>query len=197
MANDAASQRTPDEVQHEIEQTRAELDSPLDEIGKRLSPHEMKERAVDYVKDGASRIGDTVQRNPVPVALTGTLLAAALLARRRLHVREAREREEQFRAVWDRVSAAIERPHAFSRAGGTVSEALGKAVARTGEAALDAREGLARLVGEAGTRAQSLVAAGRSRALVESIEEASRERPFLALGVALAAGALLATLIRR
>ncbi|MEW6272695.1 MAG: DUF3618 domain-containing protein [Thermodesulfobacteriota bacterium] len=193
MPNAGQHERTPNEVQEEIEQTRAELDSTLDEIGKRLSPQEMKERAVDYVRSGATRVGDTVQRNPVPVALTGTLLAATLLARRRLHVRKAREREEQFRAVWDRLSAAIDRPHGFSRRGMSMSDAVG----RMGEIASDARDGLSHLLGSASAGAQRMVEAGRARPLLETLEETSRQHPLVSLGVALAAGALIATVLRR
>ncbi|HEY8515332.1 MAG TPA: DUF3618 domain-containing protein [Candidatus Binatia bacterium] len=206
MPNSGQHERTPNEVQEEIEQTRAELDSTLDEIGRRLSPQEMKERVVDYVKSNASRVGDTVQRNPVPIALAGTLLVATVIARRRLSARKAREREEQFRAVWERLSSAIERPHAFSR-----RLATSDAVGRMGELAADARSSFSHFLDDASTRARDFMDSGRAqplldrarplvdraRPLVETLEQTSRTHPLASLGVALAAGALLVTLLRR
>jgi len=129
-------QKTPDELQEEIEHTRAELDSTLDEIGRRLSPREIKERTVGYVKETAESLSETLQRNPVPVAIAGTALAATLLARHRASTRVAREREEQFTVLWDRLVDAIERkPSAFS-AGDTMS--------RLSNLATDAKDELSR-----------------------------------------------------
>ncbi len=164
-------EKTVDEIQEEIEHTRAELDSTLDEIGRRLSPSEIRNRTVSYVKHTAEAVRDTVQRNPVPVTVAGTALAALILARRRSSARRAREREEQFRAVWDRLVGAMAggRPSAFS---------AGNLTGRTSDLATDASDHLVQVLSDAIARAQErreALAATASRAshvLGERLENA-------------------------
>lgn len=70
----------PDDVERDIDQTRARLDKNVDELQQRLSPSGIADEAVQYVRDGGeavgrglgalgASIGRTVRDNPVPTAL--------------------------------------------------------------------------------------------------------------------------------
>jgi len=107
VSDEAKEQRTPATVENEITQTRAELDHTLDEIGRRLSPQEIKERAVDYAKDSALEVTHAVQRRPLPLVLVCVVAGAALWLRHRLEMREQRERADRIRELWNRVASAL------------------------------------------------------------------------------------------
>jgi ElaB/YqjD/DUF883 family membrane-anchored ribosome-binding protein len=200
VANATEKSRTANEVQEEIEQTRADLDSTLAEIGKRLSPHEMKERAVDYAKDTASAVSDAVQRNETALMLVGAIAAAVLLARYRLHLRREHERAEYVRAVWDRICAALPESHEPQRLSATITDVAD----RIGELTHEARLGVSQTVGDAAAGAQRLLHTDAAARLIEptkrvaaSIEDSSREHPLMTLAIAALAGTLFGTTLRR
>jgi ElaB/YqjD/DUF883 family membrane-anchored ribosome-binding protein len=63
-----------DEIQHDIERTRGEMETTLEAIERKLSPRQLMDQAVDTMRDFASdtsRIGDAVRENPLPLALIG------------------------------------------------------------------------------------------------------------------------------
>lgn len=202
MRNQAAQQKSADEIQEEIAQTRAELDGTLEQIGRRLSPEEMKERAVEYARDTAGQaveyardtagqIGDVVQRNPLTVAVAGTVLIATAIARHRAGTRRAQLQEDQLRVLWDRIASAVE-----SRAQGL---RLPTDLRGATHLAHDVRDGLAHALDEAAVQSQRLgsVANEGAKRVVASLEQSSREQPLLTLLGAVAAGAVLTTLLRR
>lgn len=68
--------KSPDEIEEDISETRAELGVILDELERKLAPRHLLERGVDMLKDsmsgdGSSKIGETLRGNPVPLALIG------------------------------------------------------------------------------------------------------------------------------
>ena len=68
--------RNSEQLQREIERTRAEMGETLESIRHKLSPGELFDQALDYFKrSGPSEftrnLGDTVKHNPVPVTLIG------------------------------------------------------------------------------------------------------------------------------
>jgi ElaB/YqjD/DUF883 family membrane-anchored ribosome-binding protein len=73
------SNRSAADLEREGEQIRADLDRTLDEIERKLSPGELLDRSVEYLRDNGGEFlaeaGATVRSNPVPVLLT----AAGLL----------------------------------------------------------------------------------------------------------------------
>lgn len=66
---------SPEQIEHEISATRADIDETLDALQNKLSPGELLDQALSYAKDGggefAANFGRTVRDNPVPVALLG------------------------------------------------------------------------------------------------------------------------------
>lgn len=88
----------PEVLEDEIERSRERISTDLDQLGERLSPHHLKERAQDALEDKARRAGrrlvDLIRNNPLPfigAGLAGILVLARgkrgkrKIARRRRH----------------------------------------------------------------------------------------------------------------
>jgi hypothetical protein len=59
-----------------VKQERAEVERTLDELQERLSPGQLIDQAVTYLRgsggaDLMRNLGETVKRNPMPLALVG------------------------------------------------------------------------------------------------------------------------------
>jgi Protein of unknown function (DUF3618) len=68
------------EIEREVREQRADVERTLDAIQDRLSPGELIDQAVTYVRDGAGgdffrNLGNSVRHNPMPVALIGVGVA--------------------------------------------------------------------------------------------------------------------------
>lgn len=193
--------RTSETVEREIAHTRSELDDTLDVLSNRLSPHEIKERAVDYAKDTATSVGAAVSERPYRAAAAVSLLTAFLWIRHRRARRLHDEQEELSRAVWERIAAALDRPaNGFPRAHATLSSAAD----RLGGLALDARDTVSHAVGKATARTRDLIDGDAARTFadavrrtVTTIEHRSREHPLIAIGIAAALSGVIFTRIAR
>jgi ElaB/YqjD/DUF883 family membrane-anchored ribosome-binding protein len=73
-AKPGATNRSPADLEREGEQIRADLDRTLDEIERKLSPGELLDKSVDFLRNNGSEFireaGETVRNNPIPVLLT-------------------------------------------------------------------------------------------------------------------------------
>ncbi|MCQ4306664.1 DUF3618 domain-containing protein [Pseudomonas stutzeri] len=71
---DAEAQKDPAELEREIDQTRAEIGNIVHALESKLSPGELIDTALGYVKGGGgeffSNLSNTVKANPVPTVLT-------------------------------------------------------------------------------------------------------------------------------
>jgi len=71
---DAEAQKDPEELEREIDQKRAEIGNIVHALEKKLSPGELMDTALSYVKGGSSEffanLSNTVKANPVPTVLT-------------------------------------------------------------------------------------------------------------------------------
>lgn len=78
------STRTPEEIERDIENTRAEIDHTLDVIQKKLSPRNIVNETVDQVVGGAggfaSSLGRSAKDNPIPFVLVGLGLGWLMMA---------------------------------------------------------------------------------------------------------------------
>ena len=77
--------KSPEEVQREVRQSRAEVEQTLDAIQERLSPGQLFEQAVEYMRssngnDFVRNLGTRVRDNPLPIVLVGTGLAWLILS---------------------------------------------------------------------------------------------------------------------
>ncbi len=67
--------RSPEQIQRDIQRTQSEIGETLEAIKRRLSPEEIMNRATAYLRAGPGEfgrnLGRTIRDNPVPVALIG------------------------------------------------------------------------------------------------------------------------------
>jgi Protein of unknown function (DUF3618) len=125
--------KSPQAVQREVQQSRAEVEETLEAIQERLSPGQMFEQVVDYMRssngsDFLRNLGTMVRDNPVPVALVGTGLVWLMLCSSRSGRREYDEDDD------------LPEPYGESHRGNELSEDAGQG-ARWGESAREtARE---------------------------------------------------------
>jgi hypothetical protein len=77
--------KSAEEVQREVRESRAEVEQTLEAIQQRLSPGQIFDQAVDYMRGSGGQeflrnLGATVRDNPVPMVLMGTGIAWLMLA---------------------------------------------------------------------------------------------------------------------
>jgi hypothetical protein len=83
------SNRDPEQLERSAERIRADLDRTLDALERKLSPSQLLDRSLAYLRDHggdlAVAVGDSVRRNPVPILVTvaglGWLIATAVRSR--------------------------------------------------------------------------------------------------------------------
>ena len=65
--------RDPEQLERAAERLRADLDRTLDALERKLSPSQLLDRSLAYLRehggDMAVAVGDSVRRNPVPIML--------------------------------------------------------------------------------------------------------------------------------
>jgi ElaB/YqjD/DUF883 family membrane-anchored ribosome-binding protein len=77
--------RRPDEILAEIERTRTDMDATLHAIEHRLTPGQLVDQGIDYLRNSGAtefvaNLGGSVKHNPLPVALVGIGLAWLMAA---------------------------------------------------------------------------------------------------------------------
>lgn len=76
------------EIEREVREERAHVEETLDAIQDRLSPGQLVDQAVTYLRtsggsDFLRNLGDSVRQNPIPIALVGVGLAWMMFASNR------------------------------------------------------------------------------------------------------------------
>lgn len=179
-------QRTSDAVHDEIEQKRAELDDTLGEIGRRLSPEELKQHLRAYVQESLTNAVEVARRNPASVAAAALTVAGTLLVRHRRHAQEAELQAAQVRSVWDQIVTTLSHVSEDHRP-------IAEAVSRAADLAQRARAGVADFVSD--PHVENL--AEPAQRLVAAVEARARENTLLSLAIAAGIGATLSTMLRR
>jgi hypothetical protein len=201
MATKKRAEERPDrekssrELERELDATRASIDDTLDELQARLSPGQLLDQAVGYLRrngppEFARNLGRAVNENPLPVVMT----AAGLTW---LMVRSSRGPEQ-------RPAYAYEDSHAL----GSATEKAGQAVAgarqkgreaarRAQEAGTAAADGTRRLADGASDaasrlRSETSYRAGQAR---RGFERTWDEEPLLAGVASFALGALFGAVL--
>lgn len=159
----------PEEILAEIEQTRHEMDSTLTAIGQRLTPGQLVDQGIDYLRSSGANefvqnLGGQVKNNPLPVALVGIGVA------------------------WLMASSRQPPQHGHASPGPGLGERAENIKGRLSESAQAVRGRVAGLTGSARSQAE------RARS---GMDYMMREQP-LALGaVGVALGAVLAAMAPR
>lgn len=181
------------EIQQEIDHTRAEMSETIEALRNRLSPGELVDQAMTYLKDGGagqftSNLGETVKQNPVPTALIGIGIAWLMMGG---------SRGSQPTSSWERSSGFTSRIRGAAsgtseRAGEMMQSArasMGRAREQTGDMAQGAGHQMRETADQ--VRHQARSQAERAR---QSFTYLRREQPLVlgalgfALGAALGAG---------
>jgi hypothetical protein len=116
--------RNPEQLERTADQIRADLDRTLDALERKLSPSQLLDRSLAYLREHSGEltraVGETVRRNPVPIMLAvagvGWLVASTLRARNDSDDTFGDEspyadRPARRGKIRDRVEAARERIH--------------------------------------------------------------------------------------
>jgi ElaB/YqjD/DUF883 family membrane-anchored ribosome-binding protein len=155
-------QRRPEQIQAEIDRTRSDMDATLSAIEQRLTPGQLVDQGLDYLRHSGGRefvanLGGSVRQNPLPVTLVGIGLA------------------------W--LMAAGKSPRSETYTGPSTAEKLGSAKQQLTETVQSARERASQL--SDASREQIRRAKG-------SIDYMIEEQPLALGAIGLAVGAVLA-----
>jgi ElaB/YqjD/DUF883 family membrane-anchored ribosome-binding protein len=188
--------RAPEQIERDIRDTRAEVGATLDAIQSKLTPGQMMDQALGYLRtslpaDFGRNMNETVRNNPLPVALVGIGLVWMMASGRTgsaVHSPRmgARRHDEAWRES-DSSSPGDQAQHATDRA----REMAGQARERIAGGAEHMRERMADTASGARERVSDL--AHRTREQMDHARERAammvNEQPLLvgALGVALGA----------
>lgn len=209
---DSQSEKSPEDIEREIEETRNRMSQNIDELGDRLSPENLKHEAKSAIrhvaKDAVSNVGeqarrtgsrlvDVIRENPLPVIAVGAGVTWLLKQRSSSDIsgdrmaryaytgpdRRQGENWQHGSGIKGRVGEAV------TDVKDTVSEAASGIKGRAGELAGD--------VGELKTRAQERMGelGGQARRQTQrvktNLEHAATENPLLvAIGATIAGLAL-------
>jgi ElaB/YqjD/DUF883 family membrane-anchored ribosome-binding protein len=170
------SSRDPEDLERTADSIRADLDRTLDALERKLSPSQLIDRSLAYLRDHggdlAVAVGDSVRRNPVPILVTvaglGWLIATAVRSRAAIDVTPIDDSE-------------------IDELDDTLDESLDDEFAESSYADSHTLR----------TRFDDRLAAARARTRQAQYRAVSavEERPFLFGGLAVAVGALLGAII--
>lgn len=176
-------ERRPEEIQAQIARTRGDMDATLNAIEQRLTPGQMVDQGIDYLRNSGanefvSNLGGSVKNNPLPVALVGIGIAWLMATGNRKPPYAYTQSESSGPGMMQRASEGM------SSARDSLSQTTRSAKERVGQLGQTARERMERVRSQA-QRARS------------GYDTMVREQP-LALGaIGLAIGACLAAVAPR
>ncbi len=171
--------RRPEEIEAEIARTRGDMDATLTAIEHRLTPGQLVDQGLDYIRNSGanefvSNLGGSVKNNPIPVALMGIGMAWLM-------------------ATGNRRPAYLERSGGESAGPGMMqraSEGMSSTKDRLSQTSQAARE----RVGQIGQTARSQMERVRSQAdhLRSRYDSMVRDQPLVLGAIGLAVGAMVA-----
>jgi ElaB/YqjD/DUF883 family membrane-anchored ribosome-binding protein len=149
-----ADTRSPEEIESDIERTRADFSSTIEALQQKLTPSDLMDQAVDYALSttpGAFSVNlvNSVRDNPVPVALIGVGIAWLMAAGRQpnVHAQRARHQRAARRSTfYPGADAAYDNGADLGYASATRATAgssegmLGRAASKTSETARDLKD---------------------------------------------------------
>jgi ElaB/YqjD/DUF883 family membrane-anchored ribosome-binding protein len=205
----ARGDKSPEQIEREIEQTRIRLSRDIDELGNRLKPQNLKEEAKTAIKDAAhgavsnvgeqarrtgSRLVEVIRENPLPVIAVGAGVTWLLTQRSRSEFSGDRMARYAY-------TGPERRQGEGRQSEGGIKERVGSAVSGVKETVSEAATGVAGRAGELKDRAEEKVGELGSQARVQTrriktnLQHQAEENPLaVAIGAAvvgLALGLLL------
>lgn len=202
---ESQSDKSPEDIEREIEQTRSRMSQNIDELGDRLKPESLKQEAKDAIRDVAqnavsnvgeqarrtgSRLVDVIRENPLPVIAVGAGVTWLLTQRSSSDVSGHRMARYAYTGPERRQG---EGKGVRGRVGGTISgvkDKVSEAASGLAERATELASGTQERVGDIGSEARR-----QTRRVKTNLEHAAEESPLLvAIGatvLGLALGLLL------
>lgn len=140
---DQTDNRRPEEIESDIERTRADFSSTIDAIQSKLTPSELMDQAVNYAlttTPGAfgANLVHSVRDNPIPVALIGVGIAWLMAASKQsdIRARMPRQRVTRRAVYYPDVEVAYDGPADTEGSGEGI---LHRAASKTSETGRDLR----------------------------------------------------------
>jgi ElaB/YqjD/DUF883 family membrane-anchored ribosome-binding protein len=203
------SEKRPEEIEREIEQTRGRLSRDIDELGNRLTPHNLKEEAKTAIKDAAqgavsnvgeqarrtgSRLVEVIRENPLPVIAVGAGVTWLLTQKSRSDFSGDRMAEYAYTGPERRQGGSWQSGSGIKgKVGGAVSdvkETVSEAASGVADKAGELKERAGERIGELGGQAK-----WQTRRIKTNLQHQAEENPLaVAIGAAvvgLALGLLL------
>jgi ElaB/YqjD/DUF883 family membrane-anchored ribosome-binding protein len=197
--------KSPEEIEREIEQTRSRLSRDIDELGNKLSPSNLKEEAKSAIKDAAqgavsnvgeqarrtsSRLVEVIRENPLPVIAVGAGVTWLLTQRNRSDVSGDRMARYAYTGPERRQGRNWQSGSGSStRSGSTVShvkDSVSEAASGVAERASELKERAGERIGDIGGQAR-----WQTQRIKTNLEHAAEENPLaLAIGAAVVGMAL-------
>lgn len=200
--------RSPDEIEADIDYTRARMDADLAALEDRLSPGHLIDEALRQIRSGGAaeyfrNLGETAKRNPMPLALVSTGLAWLALSSRAgsAGAYSPGSADYGYEGAWhgeyaesSSASSTAEdmkakAGQAWERTAGSASAAVQSAKDRAHRMTDSARHGMDTAREQARRRAE------QARAGARRVTGFMYEQPLVAAGVALTVGAVLGGLL--
>jgi ElaB/YqjD/DUF883 family membrane-anchored ribosome-binding protein len=201
--------KSPEEIELEIEQTRNRLSRDIDELGNKLSPQNLKEEAKSAIKGAAqgavsnvgeqarrtgSRLVEVIRENPLPVIAVGAGVTWLLTQRSRSEVSGNRMARYAYTGPERRQGDSWQSGSGIrGRLGGAVSgvkDSVSEAASSVAERAGQFKEQAGERIGDLGSEARQ-----KTRRIKTNLQHTAEENPLaLAIGAAvvgLALGMLL------
>jgi ElaB/YqjD/DUF883 family membrane-anchored ribosome-binding protein len=205
-AVESQSDKSPEDIEREIEQTRSRMSQNIDELGDRLKPESLKQEAKDAIRDVAqnavsnvgeqarrtgSRLVDVIRENPLPVIAVGAGVTWLLTQRSSSDVSGHRMARYAYTGPERRQGEG--RQGIRGRVGETISgvkEKVSEAASGIADRATELASGTQERVGDIGGEARR-----QTRRVKTNLEHAAEENPLMvAIGatiLGLAVGLLL------
>ncbi len=195
--------QTPDQIEREIEDTRSKIDQNLDALQNKVSPGELIDEAVGYVKESGGDIAEgitrTIRENPIPATLIGAGIGLFLLSKASNASRNASE------SLSSSGAKSADRSGHGNSLPGRASDMRDHVVDSASAAAENLDEKTSEIADAAKTkitavRDRTVDYADRGRDKAREVASASGrfagEHPFVLAALGLAAGAGVAALVR-
>ncbi len=195
--------KSPEEIEREIEETRSRLSRDIDELGNKLSPSNLKEEAKSAIKDAAqgavsnvgeqarrtsSRLVEVIRENPLPVIAVGAGVTWLLTQRSRSDVSGDRMARYAYTGPERRQGRSWQSGSGVSgKVGSTVSgmkDSVSDAASGVAERAGDLKDRAGELKDRAGERIEEIGGQARrqTQRIKTNLEHVAEENP-LAIGI--------------
>jgi vacuolar-type H+-ATPase subunit H len=195
-------EKTSQELEREVQSTRQSLHETIDELEARLSPGQLVDQAMSYLRSSGPRefarnLGRSVNENPLPVAFAAASFAWLIYAssRSRRHGHAYGYGEPASRGDGHDLSERA--ASAADRAGRKLAEAREKGREAIRDAGATLSERATRFGDDASEAAERVrdEAAYRARQVRRGVERTLHDEPLLAGMASFAVGAILAAML--